>query len=165
MGSRHPVDRAFSHYWHQVKRGHERLTFDQAVAAEEGRLAGELERMLADPAYVSYERHHHSYLERGVYVDQLSTWLGLIPRDRFLIEPSEELFATPSVVFKRVLSFLDLPDFEPPAYEAFNAFGSGEMEPALRARLVEHFRPHNRRLYDLLGRDFGWELNPSPAPR
>ena len=154
---RNPVDRAFSHYWHQVKRGHEPLTFEEAVSAETERLAGELERMLTDPTYVSYERHHHSYLKRGVYVDQLELWMSLFPRDRFLIEASEDLFASPSMVFKQALSFLDLPDFEPPAYEVFNAFGSGQMEPALRAQLVEHFRPHNQRLYELLGRDFGWE--------
>jgi len=154
---RHPVDRAFSHYWHQVKRGHERLTFDQAVAAEEGRLAGELERMLADPAYVSYERHHHSYVARGMYVEQLEAWAKLFPRDRFLIEQSEDLFADPSSVFKRTLRFLGLPDYDLPAYETFNAFGSGRMDPDLRARLAKLFQPHNERLYEFLDRNLGWK--------
>jgi hypothetical protein len=31
-----------------------------------------------------------------------------------------------------------------------------EMVPATRRRLEEYFEPHNRRLYELLGRDFGW---------
>jgi hypothetical protein len=154
---RNPVDRAWSHYWHQFKRGHETLSFEEAVAAEPDRLAGEMERILADQSYVSYERHHHSYLARGAYADQLQAWMDLFPRDRILIESSEEFFEQPDMVFQRVLEFLGLPTFRLPEYETFNAFRSGDIEPALRATLADHFRPHNGRLYDLLGRDFGWD--------
>jgi sulfotransferase family protein len=154
---RNPIDRAFSHYWHQFKRGHETLTFAAAIDAEPDRLAGELDKILADPSYVSYERHHHSYLARGIYVDQLAAWMELIPRDRFLIERSEDLFQDPRAVFRRVLEFLGLPDHDLTEYETFNAFSSGEMEPALRARLVEYFRPHNQRLEAMLGRALGWD--------
>jgi len=31
------------------------------------------------------------------------------------------------------------------------------MKPETRRRLQEFYAPHNRRLYDLLGRDFGWD--------
>jgi sulfotransferase family protein len=154
---RDPVDRAFSHYWHQFKRGHEQLSFPEAVAAEPRRLAGELEKTMADPSYVSYERHHHSYVARGVYADQMAAWMELIPRERFLVERSEDFFLQPRLVYQRVLEFLGLPDHDLPEYETFNAFSSGEMDPAVRAGLVEYFRPHNRRLYDYLDRDFGWD--------
>lgn len=30
------------------------------------------------------------------------------------------------------------------------------MDPATRLRLEEYFEPHNRRLYEYLGVDFGW---------
>jgi hypothetical protein len=30
------------------------------------------------------------------------------------------------------------------------------MDPTTRRRLQEFFAPHNERLYDLLGTDFGW---------
>lgn len=154
---RDPVDRAFSHYWHQQKRGHEPLSFAEAVAAEAIRLEGELERILEDPSYVSYERHHHSYLARGRYAEQLDGWLDLIPRGRFFIERSEDLFKDPRSMFQRVQAFLGLPPYDLPEYETFNAFSSGQMDPPLRAELVEYFRPHNRSLGALLDRDFGWE--------
>jgi len=32
-----------------------------------------------------------------------------------------------------------------------------KMNRATRARLLEYFRPHNQRLYELLDRDFEWE--------
>ena len=79
---RDPVDRAFSHYWHQVERGHERLSFDEAIRSEDERLAGELERMLQDDTYLSFARHHYSYATRGRYAEQLKWWLALFPRDK-----------------------------------------------------------------------------------
>jgi hypothetical protein len=154
---RDPVDRAYSHYWHQFKRGHEQLSFGEAVAAEPRRLAGELEKTLADPSYVSYERHHHSYVARGVYADQVASWMEVIPRHRFLVERSEDFFQEPRLVYRRVLEFLELPDHDLSDYETFNAFSSGEMDPAVRDELVEYFRPHNRRLYEYLDQDFGWD--------
>jgi len=154
---RNPVDRAYSHYWHQAARGFEPLGFEEAIERETERLAGELERMLEDERYVSYERHHHSYLSRGVYVDQLRTWFDLFAREQFLILRSEDLFVDPPAVYRQVLEFLGAPPWELREYETFNAFSSGSMNPATRARLVEHFRPHNARLADLLGRDPGWD--------
>jgi hypothetical protein len=154
---RNPVDRAWSHYWHQRSRGHEPLSFEEAIEREPDRLAGEVEKMLADERYVSYERHHHSYLARGVYVDQLIAWMDLFPSEQFLIERSEDFFDDPGLVFKRVLSFLRLPDHDLDHYDTFNAFSSGEMSPAIRQRLVAYFRPHNQRLNEFLGRDFGWD--------
>jgi hypothetical protein len=153
---RDPVERAWSHYWHQFKRNHETLSFEEAIRREPERLAGELERMVADEHYISYERHHHSYLTRGIYVDQLRAWMELFRRDQFLIERSEDFFADPGAAFKRVQAFLGLPPWDLDQYEQFNAFASGSMDPDVRAELVAHFRPHNQRLEEFLGRDFGW---------
>ena len=154
---RNPVDRAHSHYWHQFKRGHESLSFEEAIDRELERLDGELERMERDPEYVSYEYHHHSYLTRGRYAEQLERWFELFPRDRFLVERSEDFYEDPHEVCQRVLDFLELPRRSVGPYEVFNAFGEGSLDPATRGRLVEHFRPHNARLSALLGRDMGWD--------
>jgi len=154
---RNPVDRAFSHYWHQSKRGFEPLSFEDAIEQEPARLQGELDRILEDERYVSFERHHHSYLTRGIYADQLRTWMDRYPRDRFLVERSEDFFADPSIVLARALEFLDLPEWHLSEYDKFNAFSSGRMSPSLRKDLLAYFRPHNERLYELLGRDMGWD--------
>lgn len=154
---RNPADRAHSHYWHQFKRGHETLAFEGAIEREPERLAGERDRMERDPSYVSYEYHHHSYLLRGHYAEQLERWMTLFPRERFLVEASEDFYRDPHRVCQRVLEFLGLPGRSLGPYEVFNAFSSGSLDPETRRRLVEYFRPHNRRLYDLLGRDLGWD--------
>jgi hypothetical protein len=155
---RDPVQRAYSHYQHEVARGFETLPFEEAVEAEPARLAGELERMAADPLYNSFEHQHHSYLARGRYHEQLARWLARFPREQLLVVSSERFFAEPERTFRRVLDFLGLPPFTPAAFERHNAYDYREMGAEVRARLVDHYREPNRRLYETLGEDFGWSV-------
>jgi Sulfotransferase domain len=148
---RNPIDRAYSHYWHQVSRGFEQLTFEEAIKRETSRT----EKYGEEPRG-SWERHHHSYLARGVYVDQLSMWMDLFPKDRFFIEKSERLFAHPAAVVGELFQFLGLPDERGGSFPVLNANSSGKMDPITRQMLADYFRPHNERLHRLLGRDLGW---------
>jgi hypothetical protein len=61
---------------------------------------------------------------------------------------------------KVAFDFLGLPDWELETWEIIpekrNKGGCEEgMDPATRRRLEEYFEPHNRRLYDFLGKDLG----------
>jgi hypothetical protein len=75
---------------------------------------------------------------------------------------SEDLFERPQDTLKLVLNFLDLPDWDPEAWDKIpkkrnkNKLYEQKMDPATRRRLEEYFEPHNRRLYDYLGVDLGW---------
>src|SRR5437667_354107 len=158
---RNPVDRAYSQYFHAIELGHESLSFEEAIEGEEERTARERERILADERYYSHAYKHRSYLTRGIYVEQLRAWMELFGREQFLILKSEDFYADPAGTLKQVLAFLQLPETEPlpnkRAYEQFNTNAYSGMDPALRQRLSEYFRPHNARLYDYLGVDFGWD--------
>jgi hypothetical protein len=153
---RDPVVRAYSHYQHEVARGFETLSFEEAIAAEPARLAGEVERMLAEPLHHSFAHQHHSYLARGRYHEQLATWRALFDDSQLLVLSSERFFAEPGLWFKQVLDFLELPAFTPDAFERHNAYDYRQMGDEVRERLVEHYREPNRRLYESLGDDFGW---------
>jgi hypothetical protein len=153
---RDPVVRAYSQYQHEVSRGFETLSFEEAIRAEPERLAGEHERLLAEPFYNSYHHQHHSYLARGRYDEQLATWRSLFPDEQLLVLTSERFFAEPHRTFQRVLDFLELPPFTPAAYEVHNAHDYRHMGEAMWATLVEHYREPNRRLYQTLGDDLGW---------
>jgi hypothetical protein len=120
------------------------------------RLAGERERLLAEPLYNSFAHQHHSYLARGRYAEQLATWRSLFPDRQLLVLSSERFFGEPDRTFGRVLDFLGLPDFSPAAYEKHNAHDYRQMGEPMRARLAEHYREPNRRLYETLGDDLGW---------
>jgi sulfotransferase family protein len=153
---RDPVQRAYSHYQHEVARGFERLPFEEAIEAEPARLAGEAERMAAEPLYNSFEHQHHSYLARGRYAEQLDRWRARFDDQQLLVLSSERFFREPEDTFARVLEFLELPGFTPDAYEKHNAHDYRQMGDAIRGRLLEHYREPNRRLYESVGDDFGW---------
>jgi hypothetical protein len=154
---RNPIDRAFSHYHHAPSSAGETLPFEEAIAREPARLAGERERMLRDPAYQSAAHQHFSYLTRGVYADQLVAWFELFPRERFLVLQFEDVFRGPAAAYQRLVAFLGLPPWQPPAFPRVNATSYTQMDPALRQRLGGFFAPHNRRLYELLGVQWDWD--------
>jgi Sulfotransferase domain len=153
---RDPVRRAYSHYQHEVARGFETLSFEEAIDAEPARLAGEHQRLLAEPLYNSHAHQHHSYLARGRYAEQLAAWRSLFPDEQLLVLSSERFFREPDRTFRRVLDFLELPAFTPAAYEQHNAHDYPQMGEAVRARLADHYREPNRRLYETLGEELGW---------
>ena len=58
---------------------------------------------------------------------------------------SEDFFDNPQDTLKLVLEFLGLPEWEPEASKLGNERSEGR-----------YFEPHNQRLYEYLGVDFGW---------
>lgn len=153
---RNPIDRAFSHHNHERALGFEDLPFEEAIAREPERLRGEEERILADPRCRSFPHQHHSYLARSRYAEQLERWLLHVDRSRFLILSSEDLFADPATTLAEAEEFLGLERDIPDDLTARNARSYAPIQADLRDRLREEFEPHNRRLYELVGRDFGW---------
>lgn len=158
---RNPVDRACSHYYYEVERGYETVSFEDALAQEETRTRDEGKRLAADPHYKSYNHQHYTYLARGIYADQLQIWMNYFPKEQFLIIKSEDFYATPDVKLKEIFIFLGLPDIacvQRQEYKQRNSstYSQAKMEPEMRKRLLTYFEPYNEHLYMLLGRDFGW---------
>lgn len=157
MMLRNPVDRAYSSYQHQRRAGRERHSFEEAIDLEPIRLAPEIEKIERDESYFSYNHTHFSYLARGIYVDQVKRYLKHIPKEQVLIIESERFFANSVAIYEEVLEFLGLPAFRLPDYKNVTKNPYEKMRSETRKRLVENFRPHNKRLYELLGRQFDWD--------
>ncbi|HYX89257.1 MAG TPA: sulfotransferase domain-containing protein [Gaiellaceae bacterium] len=153
---RNPVDRAYSHYQHEVALGREPLSFEEALAAEDERTAGEEERLAADPGYFSHAWWNYTYKARGRYAEQLERWFDVFPRDRLLILPSEELLDEPGRTHARVLEFLGAQPHRLDSYPRVFEREYAPMRPETRAALAAEFARPNERLYELLGRDLGW---------
>lgn len=153
---RNPVDRAFSHYQHEVALGREPLSFDEALEREDERMRGELERMLADPSYFSHAWWNHTYRARGYYAEQLARWLAVFPREQLLVVLTDELRDAPDETYRRVLEFVGV---EPRSLDAYPPVFSRDYEPMpaeTRARLTAEYADANRRLAELLGRELPW---------
>jgi hypothetical protein len=155
---RDPVERAWSHYQYERRLGAEPLPFQEALEREPERLAGEAERMLAEPGYASFAHRHFSYLARGRYVEQLQRLYRQVPPGRVLLLQSEAMFADPGAELARVWRFLGLAPHRLGEAPVFKAGGhrQEEMPAPVRAWLERYFAEHNQRLYGLPGVDFRW---------
>jgi hypothetical protein len=158
---RDPVERAFSHYEHAFRLGLETLPFDEALAREPDRIRADHDMLERDPLYRALSLRRHSYVDLGKYDIQLERWLSFFPRERFVVIRMEDFFADPGSNYREVLRFLGIDDWVPAEFKNHSYRGNepvkrSKLPDALREKLEATFAPHNRRLNDLLGRDFGW---------
>jgi len=153
---RDPVDRAYSQYQHEVALGREPLSFEDALAAEDDRLRGEVERLVADPRAFSRAWWDHSYASRGRYAEQLQRWLAVFPREQLLVVRTEDLGQRPAETYATILSFLGAEPHDLPEYPRVFDRDYEPMRPETRAALAATFVEPNRRLEALLGRKLGW---------
>lgn len=153
---RNPIDRAYSHYQHEVRKGREPLSFKDALADEEKRLLGEESRIINGSAASSFTYQHYSYKSRGYYVDQLQRWFDRFPREQFLILESSELNGDFEGTFARLHQFLGVESIDLPQPKRRNVGVYEDMDADVRTDLTEHFAPYNERLFELLGRRYDW---------
>ncbi len=154
---RNPVDRAWSHYNHEVRWGFEALSFAEAIAQEPERLAGEVEKMFADQNHYSYNHQHYTYLSRGIYISQLKKWLKLFPREQFLILKSEEFYANPADILAKTLAFLGLSPMKISDYPKYNAGDHSKMPDEFKFTLIKYFQEYNQQLSEELFLNFSWD--------
>lgn len=152
---RNPLDRTFSHYREQRRNGVEPLNFDDAVAAEAGRLADA--RHVSGPNFAeTFAYEHQSYVWQSEYAPAVARWLAAFPSQQLLVLRSEDFYADPQATYDVTLSFLGLPPHRLSVVPTWNAAPMTAMSTATRQRLRAHFDPLNAELEALLGRDFGW---------
>lgn len=156
---RNPVDRAYSQFQMSRREQEEPLqSFVEAVAAEERRLEPERARTIADAWYNSWPIGCWSYLMRGRYAEQIERWMEFFPRQQFHFLTLEQLAAHPQQALDGVHEFLGLPTHQYPTLAPVHvAPRYDSIDSDERAALSDYFRPHNQRLYELVGTDFGWE--------
>jgi hypothetical protein len=155
---RDPVERAYSQHAHEVARGFEpEADFGRALALEDERLAGQRERLLADPYAYSFAHQHHAYRARGEYVEYLEPMARLLGRDRVHVVDSTEFFTDPESVYDAVVDFLDLPHVNQyPPFERHNARPRNRLDDSIASTLAGHYAPFDERLANWLGKQPSW---------
>jgi len=154
---RNPVDRAYSHYNHELRLGIENLPIEDAIKQESKRLDNETKKIIADESYYSFNHQHFSYLTRGIYVEQLKKWITMFSKEQILLIKSEDFFQNPLGVTNNVFNFLELEPLNQIPDTIFNRNTNPPMKNEMREYLNEYFRIPNQRLYKLIGKNFGWQ--------
>lgn len=154
---RDPVERAYSAYKHELARGFEwEKSFGRALELEDARLAGEVEKIRADPNYYSFNHRHHAYRRRGEYAALMAPFIEGLGRDNVLLIESERFFATPEPEFRRITAFLGIDDRMPERFDRYNARPGAGLDPAVRDELRAHYQSHDEALAGLLGHAPVW---------
>lgn len=105
---RDPVERAISQYYHEIRRGKESLSIEDALAAEPERLAGALER-LRTPGSRDQAHQSNSYVARSRYEQHILHYRRFFHADQLLVLRSEDLFANDPRAWQRLLRHIGTP--------------------------------------------------------
>jgi hypothetical protein len=101
-----------------------------------------------------------SFVRRGLYYEQVQRFYEHFPRESILILESAELKRDRTAALTRVLGFLGLPqpDWRQTALrdQHVRQYDS-PMDESTRRVLQEFFEQPNARLYEAIGRTFGWD--------
>ncbi len=112
---RDPSQRAYSHYWHRVRLGHETLSFEDAIRAEHNRLAQDWDDLLysGDGKY--------GYFRAGCYSSRLKPFLKQFNENQFFFLLQEDLSPeNHKNTLVKLLKFLDIDESIDLTYQRAN---------------------------------------------
>ena len=100
-----------------------------------------------------FTRFPMGLLARGRYAEQLEFLLRLFPENQVKVLVLERFLKDPPGHMKELVSFLGgNPDSVDPVFPHFNRGSySSQLNPDTRRRLAEYYRPHNEKLFKMLG--------------
>jgi hypothetical protein len=140
---RDPVERAWSHYWFNVRRGREWLSFEKALDREDERT-----RSPKDLRWGPW----FSYVGRGLYVEQLRRYESVFPREQLLVVLLDDLLRDPAAVMRTVFAHI--------------ALDAVELETEIVPERNQLRRPRSRRLHLIGSRAAQWgRTGRTPAHR
>jgi len=144
LALRNPVERAFSAWNMETKRGKEKLSFAEAIEKESQR------RREALPL----QHRVYSYIDRGFYACQVRRLFNIFGRDNVLVLLTEELRNDHAKTLRRVFEFLGVDSsFVPPEASVFEQEYADKIDNQLRSRLIDMFCFDVKELESMLGRD------------
>ena len=151
---RDPVQRAWSHYWHEWRRGFEKLEPMAALSQEPTRLPDPHFRV-GDTRRDIFAHQHYSYCARSEYDRQLERWFDCFPRANILVLKSENLFEQPEATLARLAGFLEIAPFQS-VESALNVGRYPSPPEAVGAWLRQRLAASADATRAMLGQEFSW---------
>jgi len=159
---RNPVDRAYSAYNHSSKLRWEHSSFDVAIESEIERInimKDNPESIINNMAPVNYLQF--SYLRHGHYASNLENWFNHFKKNQFMHFSTEDLDQNYNEIMNSLFVFFNLPEINLKKEERKNiGIGRGKYPPMnekTRDFLIDYYKPHNEKLYNLIGKKFDWD--------
>jgi sulfotransferase family protein len=141
---RNPVDRAYSAWNMERKRGAELLSFEQAIDQEAERCREAL----------PLQHRIYSYVDRGFYSSQVRRIFNIFGRENCLVLLNDDLQQDHHATLRKIFGFLGLSEsVSTNAGRVFEHEYEQPLPPAARRKLMEVFQFDIRELERMLGRD------------
>lgn len=153
---RNPIDRFYSQYkWEILLAGKNAAHIPHLASLETCvRMAVERFPHTQMPSVVG-----PPLIGSGIYFGSVKLWRDRFGPERVLVLKAEDFFADPLSTLATIHDFLELPRIAPElAGEIINRndVEVAPMDAQSRQRLADFYAPYNQKLYELIGRDFGW---------
>ena len=182
---RNPVERAYSEFHYTVALGLE-LTenFEDVIKSELKRIEIGNKKPELKIENTNYNHFAFSHLRDGLYVQHLERWLKFFPNEQLLVLHTKDLSTNFDNTLAKTFEFLNLPKYqienrieknkidkirplaghEQNVYKnidsktrtLFNVQNYPEMKPETKKFLQDFFRPHNEKLFKMIGKRFDW---------
>jgi hypothetical protein len=151
---RNPIERALSAwimFHHQADKILENNIYDPRSFSEA--IEEELEKFETSNFYNDFR----AYIKRGIYESQIRAYLKYFPFEQMLIIESEQLRTQHEFTMNQIFAFLNIPD-EDIGQLILNQRVVGETNKysKILQLLEEFYKPHNEKLFTLLGLKFAW---------
>lgn len=152
---RNPIDRAYaSHKW-LVDAGIEEYSFENAIKQKVDRRSKTNESLIENK--IEGLEIVSSYLYRSIYLYDIKNWAKFFPMKNMMFVKSEDLFNNPLSTTNNILEFLCLEKLDKIESKENNENYDIPINDEFRNELIEFFSPYNQKLYEYVGKDFGWD--------
>ena len=182
---RNPVERAYSEFHYTVALGLE-LTenFEDVIKSELKRIEIGNKKPELKIETTNYNHSAFSHLRDGLYVQHLERWLKFFPNEQLLVLHTKDLSTNFDNTLAKTFEFLNLPKYQienrieknkidkirplsghvrniyknidSKTRTLFNVQNYPEIKSETRKFLQDFFRPHNEKLFKMIGKRFDW---------
>ena len=161
---RNPVERLYSHYQYNFRRGVEKRSLVEILEHISLHLHSGGPVMVQEAENTRAIENPFQYFSIGLYEQHLQNWLAHFPLEKFLVLQSEDFFSNTAEAYNQVLRFLELSEWKPAEFRNYSYWGNrrvkeksqSAMESIQRERVSEWYMSYNEQLYRLIGRRFQW---------
>lgn len=165
---RNPIDRAYSWY---TKGYHKMGNLTKANGSPSFEEVLKTEKHVMDKHWDAFAKSRNydnewffefqiywSFMRRGFYDEQIKRYYNFFPKKQILILCAEDFFHSPQRTVNLICQFLNIQKIKIGPIRKFNATKYRKaISPKTKDYLADVFKPHNERLFKLLGRRFDWD--------
>ena len=98
-----------------------------------------------------------AHISIGKYIIHIENWLKYFPMEQFLFLTTDEINSNLNLALKKIYEFLQIPERNIPNLKRQNVGKYPKMDNYTRLKLIEYYKPYNKKLEELLNRELNWD--------